>query len=211
MLSIEDVCEALKTRGGFTGSYHTLVHYVREFLGEMAYQLADGYAVNTGFFSIHPRVGGLFRNEHESPAGRPVKFSFLPREPMQRLGESITIGVEDGNMRDARIDRFMDIGTGAVNSTLKPGSQFILYGYKIRIKGDNPQCGVYFVSTKDEARRYRVKCECAVNTNSKIVSLVPALPPGEYRIAVLTQYTIGGKNLKNPKTIESGFTVRCTG
>ncbi|MDR0442655.1 MAG: DUF4469 domain-containing protein [Treponema sp.] len=210
MITVDDVCMSLKARGGFEGNYNMLIHNVREFLGEMAYLLADGYAVNMEFFSIHPRAGGLFRNKHESAAGRKVKFSFVPREPMQRLGEAITIGVVDSSVTRAVINRFVDVGSGAENVTLEPGSLFALHGYKIKVKGDNPKCGVYFVSTHDN-KSYKVKRVYATNTCSRIVSVVPPLPPGEYRIVIKTQFTIGGKDLKSPRTIESGFTLRCLG
>ena len=38
-LSIEQVCAALKNRGGFTGNYEDLVDYVRKYYDEAAYQL----------------------------------------------------------------------------------------------------------------------------------------------------------------------------
>jgi hypothetical protein len=209
MLSIEDVCAALKNRGGFKDNYHTLVHCVREFFEEMAYQLGDGYAINTGLFSIHPRVGGLFKNMHESPAGRPVKFSFLPREPMQRLGRAISISMEDPALNRAMIDKFVDLESDKKDAGLKPGGLFMLYGYKIKIKGDNPKCGVYFVSTHNNNQRFKVKRSYSTNTSSKVGSIVPSLPPGEYSIEIMTQYTIGGKNLKAPRIIESGFTIIC--
>jgi hypothetical protein len=55
-LSIEEVCAALKNRGGFTGSYDDLVEHVRQFFDEAAYQLCDGFTVNAGYFSVHPNV-----------------------------------------------------------------------------------------------------------------------------------------------------------
>jgi hypothetical protein len=51
-LSIEAVCAALKNRGGFTGNYGDLVGHVKQFLDVLAYQFCDGFAVNTGCFSI---------------------------------------------------------------------------------------------------------------------------------------------------------------
>jgi hypothetical protein len=53
-LSVEDVCTTLKNRGGFQGKYDELVDNVHQFFDELAYQLCDGYAVSTGYFSIHP-------------------------------------------------------------------------------------------------------------------------------------------------------------
>ena len=64
-LSIEQVCAALKNRGGFSGNYEDLVENVRQFFDEAAYQLCDGYAVNTGYYSVHPNVGGTFNSVAE--------------------------------------------------------------------------------------------------------------------------------------------------
>jgi hypothetical protein len=48
-LSIEDVCASLKNRGGFTGNYDDLTDRIKQYFDEMAYQLCDGFAVNTGY------------------------------------------------------------------------------------------------------------------------------------------------------------------
>ena len=57
VLDIEQVCKSLKERGDFKGNYEDLVLCVKSFLDETAYQLYDGYAVDMGYFSIHPPVG----------------------------------------------------------------------------------------------------------------------------------------------------------
>ena len=54
VLDIEQVCASLRQRDGFTGNYRDLILNVKRFLDEAAYQLYDGYAVNMGYFSIHP-------------------------------------------------------------------------------------------------------------------------------------------------------------
>jgi len=38
--------------------------------------------------------------------------------------------------------------------------------------------------------------------------MIPSLPSGEYGVEIVTCYTVGGKELKTPKTIKSGFTLR---
>jgi hypothetical protein len=68
-LSIEQVCVALKNRGGFTGSYDDLVDHIRQFLAELVHQLCDGFAVNTGYFSVYPFVGGTFDSITEGHDG----------------------------------------------------------------------------------------------------------------------------------------------
>jgi hypothetical protein len=57
-LFMEQVCAALKNRGGFAGSYQDLVEDVRRFFDEAAYQLCDGFSASLGYFSLHPRIGG---------------------------------------------------------------------------------------------------------------------------------------------------------
>ncbi|MDR2053711.1 MAG: hypothetical protein LBP80_09875, partial [Treponema sp.] len=75
-LTIEEICAALKNRGGFTGSYDDLVEHVRQFLDEAACQLCDGFAVNAGYFSVHPNVGGTFdkATEGRDTGKHPVLF-----------------------------------------------------------------------------------------------------------------------------------------
>jgi hypothetical protein len=80
-LTIEQVCAALKNRGGFTGSYDDLIEYIRQFFDEAAYQLCDGFAVNMRYFSVHPNVGGTFNsvNDGHDTKKHPITFRFRTR------------------------------------------------------------------------------------------------------------------------------------
>ena len=62
---IEDICAAMKTRGGYDGSYEDALQTVKHFYMEMMYQLCDGFSVNTGFYTIHPKIGGTFASAQE--------------------------------------------------------------------------------------------------------------------------------------------------
>ena len=65
-LTVEQVCAALKNRGGFTGNYEDLIYYTRQFQDECAYQLCDGFGIRMKYFSILPNVGGTFNSINES-------------------------------------------------------------------------------------------------------------------------------------------------
>jgi len=86
-LSIEQVCAALRDRGGFTGSYGDLVEHVKQYYGEVAYQLCDGFAVNNGYYSVHPNLGGIFKvlNDAPTPKTNPLSFRFRAMSPLRRL------------------------------------------------------------------------------------------------------------------------------
>jgi len=208
VLSVEDVCAALKKRGGFTGNYGDLVLHVTQFLYEVAYQLCDGFTVNTGLFSVHPVVGGYFDTAHgdREPKKHPVTFRFHSREPLRRLAEHIIVEVEEAD--GGFIESFLDNESGSVNSTATPGGHFVLGGNKIKVTGDNPDVGVYFVSKADPSVCLKAAPFLPVNTSRKLVGMVPPLPAGEYGIVVKTQYTVGGINLQKPRTITSDFTIR---
>ena len=95
-LSIEEICAALKNRGGFTGNYDDLVEHVKQFFDEAAYQLCDGFAVNTGYFSVHPNVGGTFDKvtQGHDTQKHPVTFRFRTLRPLRSLAEHITVEIE---------------------------------------------------------------------------------------------------------------------
>jgi hypothetical protein len=48
-ISIEDVCNVLRTRGGFKDKFEDLLINIQEYNEEAAYQLCDGYTINNGY------------------------------------------------------------------------------------------------------------------------------------------------------------------
>jgi hypothetical protein len=140
-LSVEDVCAALKNRGGFTGNYDDLVEHVKQYFGGAAYQLCDGFAVDTGYFSIHPNVGDTFDKitEGHDAKKHPVTFRFRTRAPLRALAEHIVVDVEGLADVTGYIDEFTDITTGEVNDALTPGGD-VRHG-RTQDKGSRRRCG----------------------------------------------------------------------
>jgi hypothetical protein len=209
-LSVEEICAALKNRGGYTGDYDDLVEGVRRFFGEAAYQLCDGFAVNTGFFSIHPNVGGTFDKVAEGwdVKKHPVTFRFRARAPLRELAEHIIVEIEGLANVAGYIDEFTDVSTGAVNETLTPGGIFAVVGHKIKVFGNDPEVGIYFVSTDGAGLRVKVDGRLAENTGTKLIGVIPALDAGEWKMEIKTQYAgSSGTELKTPRVIESAFTL----
>ncbi|MDR2194098.1 MAG: DUF4469 domain-containing protein [Treponema sp.] len=208
-LTIEDVCAALKNRGGFTGNYDDLVEHVKQFFDEAAYQLCDGFAINTGYFSIHIHVGGTFDKiiEGHNTQTHLITFRFRVREPLRALAKHIVVEVEGLADVQGYIDEFTDIRTESVNDALTPGGMFSITGHKIKVSGNNPETGIYFVSADDAGQRVKADEHLAENTASKLIGIIPALSAGKWKIEIKTQYTVGGKFLKEPRIIESGFVL----
>ncbi|WP_221411280.1 DNA-binding domain-containing protein [Empedobacter tilapiae] len=55
-LNVKQICEAAVIRGGADVSATAMEHATELFLKEMAYQLCDGFSVNTGYFTAGQKL-----------------------------------------------------------------------------------------------------------------------------------------------------------
>jgi len=210
LLSIEQVCAALKTRGGFSGNYETLVENVKLFFDEAAYQLCDGFAVNTGYYSIHPNICGTFTTtigESHDHKKNPIAFRFRTRAKLRKLADSINIEITGVANTSGYIKHFNDLEEDAEDSIFVPGNQFSITGQKIKVFGDDPACGVYFVPVEDPSKAVKV-ARIAENSPSKIIGISVKTGFSLNKVEVRTQFAGSGTSfLKNPRTITSDFII----
>jgi hypothetical protein len=172
----------------------------------MAYRLKDGFSVNTGYFSVSPSIRGVFNSPAErfDRAKHSISFDFkqggLVRKGLGDVEVQITGIAKPTNI----IARFYDLASETENEFVTAGGQFVIDGARIKIAGEHPDCGLYFLFGEQQAKLETKRL--AVNSPSKIVGAVPALAAAqgdEIRIAVKTQF--GGSNkqlLKEPRTVE---------
>jgi len=209
ILSFEDVCRIMKTRGGVTGNYEDLLQNLRQYYNEVAYQLCDGFAVTNGLYTIYPNIGGSFNsvNEARDRKKHPIDFRFRARLKLRELAENITVDVAGLANTSGCIDTFTDYDVNSSNDVFAPGHQFAIHGSKIKIAGDNPDNGVYFAPAEDPSKAVKAT-RIADNTYKKITGIVPDDVHGLYHIEIRTQYT-GATNtlLKKPRAITSTFTI----
>jgi len=208
-LSIERICAAMKNRGGFLGSYENLIENIKQFLDECVYQLCDGFALNLGYYSIHPNITGTFDSEKEThdPKKNPVSFKFRAKLPLRNIVQHIVVditGIADGN---AFIDEFIDRDEDSVNGIFAPGNMFCINGNKIKLAGDDPACGVFFVPVDDPAKAVKVT-RLGENGPSTVTGIAPDTQYKYNRIEIRTQFAgSSGIFLKSPRSIVSGFVL----
>jgi hypothetical protein len=95
-----------------------------------------------------------------------------------------------------QIQEVKDSVSGAVNDRLTAGGVVEVRGYNLKIDGDDPSCGLWFVAEGGQETQATVIIE---NKPSKILAMIPALAAGSYQMKVVTQYANGVKFLKTPK------------
>jgi hypothetical protein len=98
------------------------------------------------------------------------------------------------------IGEVIDLRTRSVNDLLTPGRNAKISGGKLKVEGDDPSCGVYFENEADGTKVKVDPADIVENLNAHLLIVLPALPPGAYRLEVTTQYTSGSSLLKAPRT-----------
>ena len=206
-LTIDGICSSLKSRGGFAGDYDSLSSNVKLFFDEMAYLLCDGFAIDTGYFSIHPNIGGTFNaaNETHNHMKNPISFRFRTKAKLRKLISRIAVEIEGLADTAGFIGGFIDYDTNVPNPDLIPGNQFCITGHKIKIAGDDPSCGLYFVSVDDPSKEVKVT-RLAENSPAKLTGIIPETASAQSSILIRTQYAgSGGTLLKHPRVIAKKY------
>ncbi|MCL2233413.1 MAG: DUF4469 domain-containing protein [Treponema sp.] len=202
----------IKNRTKYDGDYGELVQCVQRYFDEAAYQLCNGFSINTGYFRIQPNIGGHFKSPAEpfNPDKHHITMRFYPLAKLRRLIRDIKVTILGEANVTGFIGEVTDSYTGAVNDTVSSGETIIITGEKIKVADDgvNTDCGVFLelIDGDDAGKRLKVSRRLVENNPGKIICHAPELAaPQRYRVVIVTQFP--GRNdalLKEPKTLTSG-------
>jgi hypothetical protein len=198
------VCAAAKNRGGFTGQYEDLVEHAHVFINEIIYQLLDGFSVQLGgFCSLHTSIAGTYHGANDHIGAENLHVAFRTLRHLKELLLKVKIENEGIAGDGAYIDEILDVHTESVNSVLTPGNMVHITGHKIKVDGEDPTVGVWFIA-KADGTRVKITEHLAVNRPAELVGVIPALTPGAYTLEVVTIYSSGTTTLKEPRGIKAG-------
>ena len=202
-LGVRQICETASSRGGADVSAAAMEHAVELFLKEMSYQLCDGYSVNVGYFTAAAQIRGVFDSATETfnVEKHNLFFQFIQGEKLRTEIPAIKVDILGTANSSALILQVTDVKTGSVNELLTPGRNLKIQGTKIKVVGENPAIGIFFVNTVTNARTKVDTSDMVVNNPSELIVLIPTLPVGSYKLEVVTQYR-GTGLLKEPRVAE---------
>jgi hypothetical protein len=211
-VSIEEICANLRERSGFQGNPEEAAYNVRQFCDECGFLVCDGWSINMKYYSISAHVGGVWdgMDEANDREKHPISFTFRTLKPLRELATRISVDVESVEDFAAYIDTVEDIATGAINETLTVGCELLINGHRIKVEGTAPECGLYLVNQTDGVA-HKIDRRFAVNTSTKLITIVPSLPTGEkVKVRVITQYSGSKVLLKEPRSVESSAAMTLT-
>jgi len=200
-LSTSDVCKSAVSRGGASTSAETMEHNVNLFLKEMGYQLSDGFSVNTGYFTAGALIKGVFNSSTETfnPNKHSIIFQFnqgdILRKGLSEIQVDI-VGVADSSIS---VEQVTDVKTTSVNDLITPNRNLKIKGYKLKLAGDNPGVGVFFVNAAGERTKVDAT-DIVTNNPSELVIITPALAAGTYTLEVSSQFSGSATTLNQPRT-----------
>ena len=94
------------------------------------------------------------------------------------------------------------MASATINDLLTPGGIANIKGNRIKITGSKPGIGLFFTSQATQQQVAVPSNSIGTNDPSKISFVIPAaLDKGEYLLSIVTQYSGGGKERKDAKTI----------
>jgi hypothetical protein len=158
-LAPNDICTTLKTRANYPITVEEMLKYIELYQAEEMYQLCDGYAVTNGYYTLYPNIGGSFESPHDGhdPEKNKITFRLSPRKKLKRIIKNIRVEIEGVADTNGFIDYLVDQEEDDFGHNMYlSGNMIAIYGSKIKIAGDNPANGVYFVPVDDPAKAVKM-------------------------------------------------------
>ena len=202
-IGIDQICQSAVARGGADISAKSMKHAVGLFLDEMDYLVFDGYSVNVGgYFTAAAAIQGVFNSPMEkfNREKHRIYIQFIQGEITRRGLAEVEVEILGVAMSGGYIAQVIDIRSGTVNELLTPGRNLRIAGNKIKVAGDDPALGVYFVNTANESRTQVDEMDIVTNNPSEVLVVIPDLPAGNYRLEIITKFA-PNKPLKTANTI----------
>lgn len=199
----EDIARMIVEEGSEI-KYDTLLSVINQHDRIIRTALQRGYSVQTQTCRFTPRVSGTWigTSAQFDPTVHKVTLDITPSAEMRDA--LADVGVEVLTVKDsgAVIGLVTDTATGLTDGTITAGDDILIEGTKIKVSPlDEEGIGVFFVSAEGVATK--VTRRLTQNDPSKVIARVPAgLAAGEYRLRIVTRFTMGTVLLTAQRTIE---------
>ena len=165
--------------------------------------LKSGKSVINHYYQLLPRILGVFASKSalfDTKLHKLVIEMILTSFGRKEL-ESVTVESLGPKQQVAYIGLVADTLTDKTDGSITPNDDIRVTGNLIKVSGDNPEVGVYFVP-EDGKDPIKITRKLTTNDPSQLLVRVPALEDGKYTLRIVTQYSQSNTTLKEPRTLE---------
>ncbi|MCL1789587.1 MAG: DUF4469 domain-containing protein [Oscillospiraceae bacterium] len=178
------------TRGDIT-SLFTIMNEI------VARELLNGYSLNLPLVNTSFSIKGQFFGSLATyeKGKQKAKIKITKGVLLRKIEENLKPEITDLE-RSKKIKEVKDSFSDTIDSILTVGDDVEIKGLQLKLAGDDPACGVWFIGANGiETPAARI----IDNKPSRILARIPSLTPGKYRVKVVTQFSGGGEFLKTPR------------
>ena len=158
----------------------------------------QGFTVTLPLLNTSFSISGVFESPMDTFDGNRHKLNInLTKGVLLREAEkSVKVEKTNAPAPQPQIQEVKDSVSGTVNDRLTSKGVVEVRGYNLKIDGDDPSCGLWFVAENGSETKATVIID---NKPSKVIAMIPELTSGSYQVKVATQYSGGGRFLLAPK------------
>lgn len=159
----------------------------------------EGGTVNLPLFNTSFSISGVFDGPMDAfdSSRHRLNVNLTKGTLLRRAESEVRLTKTDAVAPQPTVVEVRDAVSGKSNEILTPGGVVQLWGSNLKIAGESPENGLWFVPETGQP----VKAEVIVtNKPSQLIAMIPPLAAGSYSIRVVTQSTGGGMLLKTPRS-----------
>ena len=163
--------------------------------------IAEGYNINMPLYSIGYSISGTFTgaNDQFDPERHQLNINFSRSNATRKLSESVKHEKVAAPAASNVISEYYDTAGSAADLLINPGGGFMIMGENVKLLGDDPSVGLYFVA--DDGTE--TKCDAIIeNKPKKITGVNPSLAAGVYHLKLVTQYNGSSQPSKTVRTVD---------
>ena len=163
----------------------TIAYVMQMAMEEIADALAEGRCIDLDIGSLRPTIGGTFSSPYQKfdPEQHSIGLKFIPSDDMSaRLRKAKVITYPDTST--TYIDSIYDVYTETTDTAVTSGYPVYINGMRLRIIGNDPTVGVYFVHSNGQ--EYPAQ-HIGTNSPKQLVVVCPTMPEGTCHVRIVTQ------------------------
>jgi hypothetical protein len=163
-----------------------------------AYIIENGDTINLPLLNTGFSISGVFDGATDmfDPARHRLNVNVIKGSVLREAEKRVKLSKISAPSPQPQILEVKDSVSGKVDSTLTARGAVEIAGINIKLSGDKPETGLYFVAKNGTETK---AVTIVSNKPSQVIALIPALAKGVYTIKIVTQYS-GSNLLKEAKT-----------